>query len=57
MKVEATSGQNKIVFPVKQVIIKLIGMGLKGMCQSYRNCYDLGNHKNRLLNNLVGHDR
>ena len=43
MKVEDISGQNKIVFPVKKVIIKLIGMGLKGMCQSYRNCYDLGN--------------
>ena len=24
-----------------EVVIKLIGMGWKGMCQSYRNCYDL----------------
>ena len=31
-----------IVFII-EVIIKLIGMGWKGMCQSYRNCYDLGN--------------
>ena len=31
-----------IIFII-EVIIKLIGMGWKGMCQSYRNCYDLGN--------------